>query len=139
MPKNDRTGLKTPTTGPEATNNYYCLFTRPVKELNLGQPTEKSSHWLEQDNLVLTFWPYCIFENKQNQIIVIIQCTYKGVIIVSTSSPSADFLPELTLIPAVTWNSLPSSEVSKLNQAKFIFVLEYNIKVPYPARSILQR
>ena len=48
----------------------------------------------------------------------------------STSSPSADFLPELTLIPAVTWNNLPSSEVSRLNQEKFICVLEYNIKVP---------
>ena len=70
------------------------------------------------------------FENKQNQMIVIIQYTHKGVIIVSTSSPSADFLPELTLIPAVTWNNLPSSEVSKLNQEKFICVLEYNIKVP---------
>lgn len=55
-------------------------------------------------------------------MIVIIQYTHKGVITVSTSSPSADFLPELTLIPAVTWNNLPSSEVSKLNQD--------NIKVP---------
>lgn len=62
-------------------------------------------------------------------MIVIIQYTHKGVIIVSTSSPSADFLPELTLIPAVTWNNLPSSEVSRLNQEKFICVLEYNIKV----------
>lgn len=61
-------------------------------------------------------------------MIVIIQYTHKGVIIVSTSSPSADFLPELTLIPAVTWNNLPSSEVSRLNQEKC--VLEYNIKVP---------
>lgn len=63
-------------------------------------------------------------------MIVIIQYTHKGVIIVSTSSPSADFLPELTLIPAVTWNNLPSSEVRRLNQEKFICVLEYNIKVP---------
>ena len=86
---------------------------------------------MEQDsNLVLTFWRYCIFENKHNQMIVIIQYTHKGVITVSTSSPSADFLPELTLIPAVTWNNLPSSEVSKLNQEKFMCVLQDNIKVP---------
>ena len=63
-------------------------------------------------------------------MIVIIQYTHKGVITVSTSSPSADFLPELTLIPAVTWNNLPSSEVSKLNQEKFMCVLQDNIKVP---------
>ena len=44
------TGLKTPTAGPEVTS---CLFTRPVNELNLGQPTWKSRKWLEQDsNLV---------------------------------------------------------------------------------------